>query len=140
VSLRRYMLDTNIVSDLVRNPAGMCFGRWEAANYAYICVSAIVTSELLFGVEKRNAPRLARSVENFLGRLDILPYGPSADRHYADIRCSLEGRGLPIGPNDLFIAAHARSLDLTLVTNNIREFSRVGGLKLENWLEEASHV
>ena len=74
-------------------------------------------------------------MENFLAQLDTLAYERPADRHYADIRNALERRGTPIGPVDLFIAAHARSLDLTLVTDNIREFSRVDGLKLENWME-----
>jgi len=74
-------------------------------------------------------------MESFVAQLDILPYQPLADRHYADIRSSLERNGTPIGPFDLLIAAHARSLDLILVTDNIREFSRVDGLKLENWIE-----
>jgi len=141
VSAQRYMLDTNIVSDMVRNPAGVCFQRWQATGNAYICVSSIVSSELFFGIEKRQSAKLTAGMENFLGQLDIVPYEGPADRHYADIRNTLERRGTPIGPVDLFIAAHARSLDLTLVTDNIREFSRVEGLKLENWIErEAPNV
>ncbi len=129
------MLDTNIVSDMVRNPSGDCFRHWARTRYAYICASAIVSSELLFGIEKRRSAKLSAGVEDFLSQLDVLPYEVGASRHYADIRNTLEKRGTPIGPVDLFIAAHARSLGLTLVTDNIREFSRVDGLKLENWLE-----
>lgn len=135
MSSQRFMLDTNIVSDMVRNPEGRSFARWSETGYADLCVSAIVVSELRFGVEKKQAPKLARGVDNFLRRVEILPYEPPADVHYAIIRASLERQGLPIGPVDLFIAAHARSLDLTLVTDNIREFSRVEGLRLENWIE-----
>jgi tRNA(fMet)-specific endonuclease VapC len=100
-----------------------------------MAISAITLSELLHGVEKSAAPeRNLAVVENFCSRLDVLPYGSKASVHYAQIRAGLERQGLPIGVNDLHIAAHARSEGLTLVSNNLREFQRVDGLLLENWV------
>jgi tRNA(fMet)-specific endonuclease VapC len=98
-------------------------------------MSAITLSELLHGVEKSAAPeRSLAVVENFCSRLDVLAYGPKASLHNGQIRADLERQGLPIGINDLHIAAHARSEGLTLVSNNLREFQRVDGLLLENWV------
>jgi tRNA(fMet)-specific endonuclease VapC len=99
----------------------------------HLAISAITLSELLHGVEKSAAPeRNLAVVENFCSRLDVLPYGSKASVHYGQIRAGLERQGLPIGVNDLHIAAHARSEGLTLVSNNLREFQRVDGLMLEN--------
>lgn len=133
----RYMLDTNIVSDLIRNPHGAAAAMVERAGDDQISISAIVASELRFGILKRNSERLTYLVESILDRIAILPYEDKEAAHFAEIRHDLERVGQPIGTTDLFIAAHARSLDVTLVTGNIREFGRVRGLKVENWLEGA---
>lgn len=133
-----HMLDTNILSDAIRNPFGAVAELIDKADKGSLCVSAIVASELRFGALRRGSTRLTYLVENSLARIAILSYEDQASHHFADIRSTLEKRGTPIGTTDLFIAAHARSLDLTLVTNNVREFSRVDGLRVENWLEEAA--
>lgn len=132
------MLDTNILSDAIRNPFGVVAELIDRADRNSLCVSAIVASELRFGALRRKSARLTYLVENSLARITILAYDGQASHHFANIRSTLETRGTPIGTTDLFIAAHARSLDLTLVTNNVREFSRVDDLKIENWLEETS--
>ncbi|MUO81142.1 PIN domain-containing protein [Agrobacterium vitis] len=130
-----FMLDTNIVSDMVRNPDGPAMERWKQTGYADLHLSAIVVSELYFGIQKHESERLRRGVETFLNNVEIAAFEGHAAHHYTCIRNALAKAGEMIGPNDLFIAAHALSLDMVLVTNNSREFSRVSGLKLENWLE-----
>lgn len=130
----RYLLDTNIVSDLVRHPAGLARDRIALLGVEQVCISIIVACEARFGALKSGSSRLARQVELVLGQLDILPFEPPVEAHYASIRSLLDQAGTPIGPNDLLIAAHARALGLTLVTNKVREFSRVPGLAVENWL------
>ena len=130
----RYLLDTNIVSDLIRNPSGVVHDRIAKFGEETVCVSIVVAAELRFGARKRNSAKLTERVEAILDSIVVLPFEAPADLHYADIRRSLEAAGDPIGPNDLLIAAHARALDLTLVTANFTEFSRVPGLRVENWL------
>lgn len=130
----RYLLDTNIVSDLVRNPSGAitaCIGR---VGEAAICTSMVVACELRYGAEKKASPRLTEQLERVLAVLPVLPLEGEADRHYGRLRARLEKAGRLIGPNDLLIAAHTLAVGLTLVTDNTREFRRVTGLKLENWL------
>jgi tRNA(fMet)-specific endonuclease VapC len=129
-----YLLDTNIVSDLVRNPKGVVAKRIRQVGQANVCTSILVACEARFGAAKRNSPRLARQLEAVLGTIDILPFETPADTTYAALRSELEKRGKPIGGNDLFIAAHALTVGCTLVTNNEREFSRIEGLRCENWL------
>ena len=133
----RYMLDTNVISDMVRNPDGRAARRVSTLEDDALCTSAIVASELRYGLRKSGAVALARRVEAVLGEMEILSYDAPVSFAYAQTRSALEKTGRPIGYTDLFIAAHALSLDLTLVTANVREFSRVEGLKVENWLEEA---
>lgn len=133
----RYMLDTNAISEMVRNPNGVLADRAKAAPTEELCTSAIVVSELRYGLRKKGAVSLARRVEAVLEEIEILPYDTPVSFAYAQTRDALERKGRPIGYTDLFIAAHALSLELTLVTANIREFSRVEGLKVENWLEPA---
>jgi tRNA(fMet)-specific endonuclease VapC len=135
VSTPRYMLDTNVVSDVIRNPHGSAATMIENVGDAQVAISSIVASELRFGILKRKSERLTFLVENLLDRVSILPYEDKEASHFAEIRLDLERNGTPIGSTDLFIAAHARSLDATLVTANIREFGRVPGLKVENWVE-----
>ena len=132
----RYLLDTSIVSDLLRNPRGVVAGRVASVGESTVCTSIVVAAELRFGAVKSGSPKLADRVDRILSALEVLPLQPPADRHYGDIRQKLARRGLPIGPNDLLIAAHARALDLTVVTANAREFSRVPSLRVEDWLSE----
>lgn len=132
-----YLLDTNIVSDLVRNPQGRIAGRITKAGEASVCTSIVVAAELRFGAVKRRSPNLARQIEAVLSRLEILPLGEPVDATYGVIRATLEVAGAPIGANDLLIAAHAVTLGYTLVTDNEAEFARVAGLSIENWLKEA---
>ena len=141
MSVVRFMLDTNIISELIRNPEGAVQQVVTRVGTPAAAISSIVASELRFGYLKRGSDRLARLVENMIARVEVISYDDPASTHYPQIHQSLQMSGKPIGPVDLFIAAHARSLDLTLVTDNVREFSRVEGLKLENWIErEASDV
>lgn len=129
------MLDTNAVSSLMREPRGP-IGRAIADRAGGDASISIVTlAELRFGIEKVGSPRLRSSLEEVLGFLPVHMFASPADAHYAKIRVHLERLGTPISPNDLFIAAHALALDLTLVTANIREFSRVPNLRVENWLD-----
>lgn len=130
----RYLLDTNILSDLIRHPHGRVHECLKAVLPAMACTSIVVSSEIHFGLDKRNSKSLRRQAELILNALEILPLEIPADRHYGEIRAELTRRGKRIGQNDLLIAAHARSLGLTLVTANVKEFSRVPGLVVENWL------
>jgi tRNA(fMet)-specific endonuclease VapC len=130
-----FMLDTNIASEMVRPGRGAIGEKVRVHGLGALSISTVVAAELRFGYLKRGSDRLAERVEEAIGFLNVLPFDDAASTEYASIRLELEKRGKPIGPNDLFIAAHARSLGLALVTDNIREFSRVDGLKLENWIE-----
>lgn len=129
-----YLLDTNILSDLIRNPAGNVARRIAEKGEETVCTSIVVACELRFGARKKNSQPLLDRVEELLAILEVLPLDAGADCHYAAIRTDLEASGTPIGPNDLLIAAHAMALDLTLVTANTVEFSRVRDLPVENWL------
>ncbi len=129
-----YLLDTNILSDLIRHPQGKVANRIAAVGEDTICTSIIVASELRFGASKSGSTKLANRIDVILSALDVLAIEMPADRHYANVRWELTRRGIPIGPNDLLIAAHALSLGLTVVTANSGEFSRVPDLKVENWL------
>jgi tRNA(fMet)-specific endonuclease VapC len=130
----RFLLDTNIVSDLVRDPGGRAAGRIAQIGEALVCTSIIVAAELRYGAAKRNSQRLTTQLEAVLAALDVLPFEAPADTAYGELRASLERSGRLIGPNDLLIAAQATALGLTIVTDNEREFSRVDGLPIENWL------
>ncbi len=129
-----YLLDTNVVSDLVRDPQGAVAEHVRRVGEANVCTSVIVAAELRFGAEKKASPRLTRQLEAVLGALEVLPFEVPADAVYGEIRAQLEKAGRPIGGNDLLIAAHALTLGLTLVTDNESEFARVEGLKWENWV------
>jgi tRNA(fMet)-specific endonuclease VapC len=129
----RYLLDTNICIHVIKRRPTQMLARFNRHS-GHMAISAITLSELLHGVEKSAAPdRNLAVIENFCSRLEVLPYGGKACLHYGQIRAGLERQGLPIGVNDLHIAAHARSEGLTLVSNNLREFQRVDGLLLDNW-------
>lgn len=130
----RYLLDTNILSDMIRHPIGPIAERIAKMGQQDICTSIIVAAELRYGAVKRGSPRLTSRVADLLGTLEVLAVEPPADAVYAELRARLERTGTPIGPNDLLIAAQALALGLILVTDNAREFSRVGNLPIENWL------
>jgi len=131
----RYLLDTNILSDLIKNPRGVVAERMLTPGLEiYCCTSIIVACELNYGAAKKQSPKLSFNVEQVLNSLPILPLEGAVDKVYAEIRVNLERRGLPIGQHDLLIAAHALSLGLTVVTANEREFTRVENLTVENWL------
>ncbi|WP_218081760.1 type II toxin-antitoxin system VapC family toxin [Anthocerotibacter panamensis] len=131
----RYLLDTNIVSDLIKHPAGRVVQHIKTKGEDTLAISIVVACELRFGAAKKNVPILSTKIEQLLSSLKIFPLTVDADRYYADLRVYLENNGTPIGPNDMLIASHALALDLILVTANIREFSRIPRLKVENWLE-----
>ena len=130
------MLDTNIVSELARNPHGAVATRIAQVGADAICVSIITAAELRYGCAKKGSPRPLAQMEAILGSVSVLALDVPADTEYGGIRAELESAGKPIGPNDLFIAAHAYALGATLVTANIGEFSRVRALKVENWLSD----
>ncbi len=130
----RYLLDTNILSDLLRNPGGNTARRLAVVGESAVGTSIIVASELRYGAAKKGSPQLTERIGLLLASLEIFPLDKDADQRYAEIRSHLDRAGTPIGPNDLLIAAHALALDLTLVTDNVAEFGRVPGLAIENWL------
>jgi len=130
----RYLLDTNILSDLLRNPSGRAARRLAVVGEAVVCTSIVVACELRYGAAKKGSPQLSERVETLLESLEVLPLDKDSDRRYAEVRSHLDRLGTPIGPNDLLIAAHSLALDLILVTDNVEEFARVPGLSAENWL------
>jgi tRNA(fMet)-specific endonuclease VapC len=132
VSLR-YLLDTNVISDLVRRPQGPVGRRIVEVGEDSICTSIIVAAELRYGAAKSGSSQLSERIDLLLSALEILPLEPPADLRYGELRHHLTRRGTPIGPNDLLIAAHALAAELTLVTANKREFDRVPSLRVENW-------
>ena len=127
------MLDTNVVSELVRRPGGEIARRAAALEPGSMAVSIVVASELRYGAERGGSMRLSRQLETVLSAVETLPLADPADRHYGTIRAELERIGRPIGHNDLLIAAHARALGATLVTRNVGELCRVPGLAVEDW-------
>ena len=132
----RYLLDTNIVSDLVRRPQGRIAEHVRAVGDTQVCTSIIIAAELRYGATKKGSHRLTAQLETVLGALDVLPFEAPADTAYGQIRTQLEQAGTPIGGNDLLIAAHAYALGYTIVTDNEAEFARIDGLPRENWLKQ----
>jgi len=133
----RYLLDTNIVSDLIRNPQGKVAKRIGDVGEANVCTSIIVAAELRYGAVKKGSDRLTAQLDSVFGALEILSFEAPAERAYGELRASLEAAGTPIGANDMLIAAHALALGCALVTDNEREFSRVPGLPTQNWIRDA---
>ncbi len=130
----KYLLDTNIVIYVIKRRPPEVLGLFNQ-YHGRMAISSITLAELVHGAEKSSdVSRNTAVVEDFVSRLEVLPYGHSAAWQYGAIRACLEKSGQPIGVNDLHIAAHARSHGLTLVTNKLREFERVPGLMLENWV------
>jgi tRNA(fMet)-specific endonuclease VapC len=130
----RFMLDTDTCSYIMKRSHPQVLKRLQAVPVTDVCMSVVTKAELLYGVEV--SPRRAQdaaALAAFLPYVEVLGFDAAAARHYAEIRADLKKRGALIGANDLFIAAHARALGLTLVTNNTAEFERVGDLAIENW-------
>jgi len=128
------MLDTNIVSDLIRNPQGKVAKQVAELGEDNICTSIIVAAELRYGCAKSGSKQLLKAVEDLLNEINVLPFEVPADTEYGGIRAKLEAAGKPIGGNDLLIAAHAYATGATIVTANTAEFKRIFGLNVENWL------
>lgn len=130
----KYMLDTNIAIYVIKRRPPEVLATFNQ-HAGQLCISSITLAELIHGVEKSAKPdHNLRQVEDFISRLTVLEYGNKSSAHYGNIRAVLERKGTPIGVNDLYIAGHARSEGVTLVTNNMKEFDRVEGLRLENWV------
>lgn len=130
----KYMLDTNIVIYVIKNRPPQVAAVFNE-HAGQMCISSITLAELWYGVEKSAQQSKNRAVvEDFVSRLEVLTYEDKAAAHYGDIRAALENKGQTIGANDLLIASHARSQGLILITNNTKEFQRVDGLRVENWL------
>ena len=132
----RYMLDTNIVSALMREPRGSVAERIRTVGEANVCTSIIVAAELRNGAAKKGSPRLQERLELILGVLDVLPFEAPADAIYGEVRTQLERAGKRIGGNDLLIASQALANDCIVVTDNQRELERVAGLRVENWIRD----
>lgn len=134
-----YLLDTHIVSSMMRDPAGIAAQRVLSAvargHEARVCTSIVVQCELLFGLRRTSSSRWNTHYERVMATLDVLPLDASVSAPYAELRTQLESAGTPIGPNDTFIAAHALALGATLISSDV-EFERVPGLQVENWLQQ----
>lgn len=137
-----YLLDTNILSDMMRNPEGLASQRFTEAIAgkpdARLCTSVVVQCELLFGIRRRTHPRWQTHYQRVLESIHVLPLDADVCVPYAALRTHLETQGTPIGPNDVLIAAHALAINATLVSADA-EFLRVPGLRVENWLD-ADHT
>lgn len=132
----KYMLDTNIAIYVIKRRPIEVLSIFNS-HASQLCISSITLAELMHGVEKsQESNRNRATVEDFVSRLEVLPYDDAAASHYGEIRANLEKKGLTIGVNDLHIAGHARSKGFILVTNNRKEFDRVEGLRVENWLNQ----
>ena len=131
----QYLLDTNICIYIAKQKPLSVLQRFEKIEVGEVAMSAITYGELLYGAEKSQHPKKAREALNELYTLiPPLPLTINTSEYYAKIRATLEKQGKPIGNNDLWIAAHAMALGITLVTNNLKEFSRISSLKIENWI------
>jgi tRNA(fMet)-specific endonuclease VapC len=132
--MARYMLDTDICIYVMKNRSQSLARRFEEAT-GEMCVSSIAFAELRFGIEKSNRREESlTAIEEFLSGVPILEFEESAAIHYAQIRAELERSGRPAGTHDMMIGGHARATGLVVVTNNLREFGRMPGVRLENWL------
>ncbi len=129
-----FLLDTNILSALVRDPQGAVAEHIARAGEGNVCTSIVVAAELRYGAAKRKSARLGQQLDAILAMMNVVAFESPMDRVYADLRNALEQRGRPIGGNDLIIAAQALALDAVLVTDNVKEFEQVPGLKIENWV------
>ena len=131
----QYLLDTSILTDLARHPVGLCSHRLKVVGNNAVFTSVIVAGEVQFGIDRYRAFRLLQQMERVMETIEVRPLQVDAIKFYSAMRTDLETRGLLIGANDLWIAAHALAEDAVLVSNDIREFSRINGLKVENWMQ-----
>jgi tRNA(fMet)-specific endonuclease VapC len=130
----KFLLDTDIAIYTIKNRPQAVREAFKQ-HYGQMAISSVTYMELIYGAERSSNPeRNLRDVEGFAARLDVLPYGESAAEHTGQIRAELARQGTPIGPYDQMIAGHARSLGLMVISNNAREFERVSGLRVENWV------
>ena len=132
-----YLLDANILSDMMRNPRGQTARTFERKAHELetrLTTSIIVACEMHYGAVRRGSTSLAQRVDRVLASVEVMSLPAGAEETYATLRADLERRGQVIGQNDMLIAAHALALNAILVTDNVREFKRVKGLKIENWL------
>ncbi|MBH9970675.1 MULTISPECIES: type II toxin-antitoxin system VapC family toxin [unclassified Commensalibacter] len=129
-----YLLDTNICIYIINNKPPHVFEKFKQFQLGQLGISSITASELAFGIEKSGSQRNKQALNKFLAPLEILPYDEQSIWRYAQLRHQLQSTGQPIGSLDMLIAAHALALDVTLVTNNVKEFKRVKGLIVENWV------
>lgn len=133
----KYLLDTNICIFVINNRPEIVRRKMQGISVGDVGISSITVSELLYGVSKSaQVERNQAALDKFLMPLEVLAYDENAARRYGVIRAFLESKGMPIGPMDLMIAAHALALNVTVVTNNVREFQRIPGLKVEDWTQE----
>lgn len=132
----RYMLDTNICIYAIKHKPEQVFLKLQEHDPSEVCISSVTYAELVHGVEKSQSTEKNRvALALLLANIEIMDFDSSAAESYGKIRADLEKAGKPIGPLDMMIAGHAKSLGYTVVTNNTKEFMRVNGLKLENWAE-----
>ena len=129
-----YLLDTNTCIDVINHRPMQVFERFKQYQLGELAISSVTASELAFGVEKSGSERNKQALNKFLAPLELCPYDARAIWHYARLRHTLQANGKIIGSLDMLIAAHALALDAVLVTNNLKEFERVAGLRLENWV------
>ncbi len=133
----KYMLDTNICIYIIKKQPDDVLCRFKSVRAGDICISSVTLSELAYGVQKsQHQKKNMDALQEFILPLEIAPFDDTAAFFYGEIRENLEKKGTPIGSMDLLIAAHAQSVDLTLVTNNSKEFQRVNKLKIENWIQK----
>lgn len=131
----QFMLDTNMVIYIIKHKPASVLERFQKHDPSEFCISAITLAEMQYGISKSSRPEKNQlALASFLSNIAVLPFEDTAAVEYGDIRAGLEKKGTPIGPNDMLIAAHARALGLTVVTNNTKEFERIPGLELENWV------
>jgi tRNA(fMet)-specific endonuclease VapC len=129
-----YLLDTNICIYIIKKKPVEVFEKFNKLTIGDVGISSITLAELQFGIEKSsNAKKNRDALEKFLTPIEIIDYGYNATVEYGKIRAELERTGLLVGPLDMLIASHAKSLGVILVTNNVREFERIAGLRIENW-------
>lgn len=129
----RYMLDTNICIYIINTKPAIVIERFKQHQLGEICISVVTAAELAFGVSKSSSARNKNALDTFLATFEILPFDADCIWHYAKLRANLEQQGQPIGALDTMIAAHALAANVTLVTNNTREFVRIPDLHIENW-------
>ena len=133
--MSKYMLDTDICIFITRKSEPSLLERIESVPLEQQCISVVTLAELLYGVQVSSKKKANQEViDLFAQHIEVLEWTPDAAKHYAEIRADLKKKGQQLGSNDLLIAAHARSIGAVIVTNNVKDFGRVKGLKLENWM------